>query len=480
MRCRYEIELREIMESIGTYSRAVAILAVIGIAHLSGPPAFAADADTVRILFTNVNVFDGTSEKLAKGQSVLVEGNLIEQVGPGIAAPSGATVIDGGGRTLMPGLIESHVHFNLVNTMVKLSDAEAARWDEIGLMITANARDFLMDGYTTVRDACGSSNAIAKAIDRGDVIGPRFYASGACISPTSGHGDWRGANRRVPGEIRSHAEKLGIITLADSPDAIREAVRLNFSNGATQIKLFAGGGVSSELDPLWSQAYTQAELEAAVEAAEFFDTYVMTHAYTDRSIASAIDAGVKSIEHGQMASAKTVKRMAEKGVYWSLNTAGLNPDIFKVPNYASGPVREKVEAFMKGAEHLVEYIEKYKPKIVHNVDSVLMPIGSARTQRDHEKWYFANLLGNHAMLVSATSTAGELMQMTGRRNPYPHKLGVIEAGAYADILLVDGNPLEDLSVIGANPKWFDAEPRGEGFDTMPLIMKDGVIYKNEL
>ena len=352
--------------------------------------------------------------------------------------------------------------------------------EEIGLMIAANARDFLMDGYTTVRDACGSSDAVRQAIDRGDIIGPRFYASGACISPTSGHGDWRSARQRVADGGRSNVEDLGIVTIADDPDAMREAVRLNLSNGATQIKLFAGGGVSSVLDPLWSHAYTQAELEAAVEAAEFFDTYVTVHAYTDRSINAAIDAGVKGIEHGQMAKEATVKRMADEGIYWALNTAGLTPDLLKVPNYAAGPVREKVEYFFEESKNLAEYVKKYKPKIVHNVDSVLLSKTAARSHRDFEKHYFGSLFGNHAMLVSATSTAGEYMQLTGRRNPYPGKLGVIEEGAYADILIVDGNPLEDLSVLGANPKWFDAEPRGEGIETIRVIVKDGMIYKNTL
>ena len=163
-----------------------------------------------------------------------------------------------------------------------------------------------------------------------------------------------------------------------------------------------------------------------------------------------------------------------------INTAGLNTDIFNVPNYATGPVREKVEAFMEGAKNMAEYIKKYNPKIVHNVDSVLMPMRQARIQRDHEKWFFANMFGNHAMLVSATSTSGELAQLTGRRNPYPNRFGIISEGAYADILIVDGNPLKDLSVIGANEKWFDAEPREEGHETIKVIMKDGKIYKNTL
>ena len=129
---------------------------------------------------------------------------------------------------------------------------------------------------------------------------------------------------------------------------------------------------------------------------------------------------------------------------------------------------------------MVEYIKKHKPKIVHNVDTVLSTIEFGRAHRDFEKFYFAKLFGNHAFLVAATSTGGELAQLTKRRNPYPHKLGVIEAGAYADILIVDGNPLEDLSCLGANEQWFDAPPRDRGFDTINLIMKDGKIYKNTI
>lgn len=239
---------------------------------------------------------------------------------------------------------------------------------------------------------------------------------------------------------------------------MRAAARRNFADGATFLKLMAGGGVSSELDPLWSHAYTQAELEAAVEAAEFFDTYVMVHAYTDRSVRSAIDAGVKVIDHGQMMSGDTVALLAEKGVFWSVNVAGMDPDLLTHPNYSSGPIRPKVEAFHEGSKDMVRHIKKHRPKIVFNVDTVLSTMDQARAQRDFEKHLFAEWFGNHALLVALTSTPGEMAKLTGRRNAYPDAaLGVIEPGAYADILLVDGNPLEDVSAIGANEKWFDAE-----------------------
>ncbi len=322
---------------------------------------------------------------------------------------------------------------------------------------------------------------LRELVDAGKVDGPRIYAAGAAIGPTSGHGDWRNpAQRTFEGLPQDLGNRLNLSYLADGKDQIRKASRLNFAHGASFLKLMAGGGVSSELDPLWSIAYSVDEMKAAVEAASYFDTYVTVHAYTDKTVNMALDAGVKSLEHGQMVSEETVKRITDDGIFWALNVAGLDPQLLGHPNYAMPTVKPKLEAYLKGSANLVTYIKKYKPKIVHNVDTVLSTIGFGRSHRDFEKYFFAKLFGNHAFLVAATSTGGELAQLTGKRNPYPGKLGVIEKGAYADILVVDGNPLEDLSVLGASPQWFDAKPRERGFETIRVIMKDGKFYKNTL
>lgn len=449
---------------------------------ISATGSIAQDEPKPQTLFINCNVFDGKSDKLDRNKRVLVEGNLIKTIGDAdLKATADAKVVNCGGRTLMPGLIDSHVHLNITGLFVTFAQGEYADWDGIGAMAVANARDYLMDGYTTVRDACGQGDAMKKLIDKGVLVGPRIYPSGACIGPQSGHTDWRSPRARAQGGDLALVQQLNIAVVADGVDEIRKAVRRNLSFGAAQIKLTVGGGVSSELDPLWSVGYSVKEIKAAVDAAKFYDTYVFVHAYTDKTVSDALDAGVKVIDHGQLVSEETVKRMVEQGVIWSLNTAGFSPKLFEHPNFAPGtPSGAKLAIAHEGAKNLIELIKKYKPKVVHNVDTVLSTIEQGRAHRDFEKYQFADWFGNHAMLVSATSTGGELAQLTGKRNPYPGKLGVIDGGAYADILVVDGNPLEDLSVLGAKSKWFDAEPRNEGHETIRIIMKDGKIYKNTL
>jgi len=449
---------------------------------LVGAVANAQDELPPQTLFTNVHIWDGTSDGITKSINVLVEGNVIKKLRVDTSdVHSDAVVIDAPGMVLMPGLINSHTHLNLTGLFYTYADGQSAQWSQIGAMAAANARDQFMDGFTTIRDTCGMDDGLQKLIDQGIVVGPRIYTAGACISPTSGHGEARAPNQRKPGTDPSYLEQLGVIEIADSPDQIRAASRRNFSNGAHFLKLMAGGGISSVIDPLWSVAFTTEELESAVEAAEFFDTYVMVHAYTDRTVNMAIDAGVRVVDHGQMVTEDTVKKIVENNIYWVTNLSALDPDLLAHPNFSSGPVRTKLEKFQNESDNLVSYIKKHKPKHVFGVDVVLSPIMLGRNSRDFEKHIFADWFGNHAALVAMTSTPGEMALLTGRRNPYPDaKLGVIEEGAYADILIVDGNPLDDISVIGGKEKWFDAEPRGEGVDTIRVIMKDGKVYKNTL
>jgi imidazolonepropionase-like amidohydrolase len=456
------------------------LLIVLGLALTAGQ-ALAADTQPPQTLFTNVNIFNGTEDKLYENHQVLVEGNLIRAISADeIETRAGATVIDGGGRTLMPGLIDSHSHLNMnadggVNTM------EGMRWDEIASRSAAQAQEWLADGFTTMRDMGGTANGLKKTIDAGMLDGPRIYPSGSYISQTAGHGDiFLGSQNQFPKQ--SNYYRLGVTQVVDGVDEVRRAVRRNFAEGASQIKVMIGGGISSEKGPLFAAQFTDAEIAATVEEAAARDSYVAVHVYQDAHVRRALELGVKSIEHGQFITEETARLIKEKGAFIAPFTAGITSEAFLHPAYAvpGTPQYIKGKEFQRDSKNFVDIIKKVQPKLVMAVDIVFLTGAPARSARDFEKFAFARFFGNLQALRSMTSVPGELAALTGRNNPYPGKLGVIEKGALADILLVDGNPLEDITVLGANPKYLDAEPRGRGIDTIHLIMKDGKIYKNTL
>jgi imidazolonepropionase-like amidohydrolase len=414
---------------------------------------------------------------------VLVTGNLISQVSDeplSVIASTNMTIIDGGGRTLMPGLIDSHSHFNM-NADGGVSAMEGMRWDEIGARAAAAAQEWLADGFTTIRDMGGMASGLKKTIDAGMLDGPRIYPSGSYVSQTAGHGDIiLGSQNQFPSE--SNYYRLGISQMADGPDAVRKAVRRNFAEGASQIKIMMGGGISSEKGPLFAPQFTDAEVIAAVEEAAARDTYVATHIYQDHHIRRALELGVMSIEHGQFISEETAILLKEKGAFIAPFIGGMSPEAFQHPAYAvpGTPQYIKGKEFQEDSAKFIEIMKKVQPNIVVAVDIVFLAGENARRGRDFEKFAFARAFGNLQALRSMTSIAGELAQLTGKSNPYPHKLGVIEEGAYADILVVDGNPLEDITVLGANEKYLDAPARTRGIPTIRVIMKDGKIYKNTL
>jgi len=433
-------------------------------------------------LFTNVMVFDGTTDKLLK-RDVLVEDNLIKTVSKealAVIQTDNVTIIDGQGMTLMPGLIDCHTHFNLLMEG-GLDKLEAARWDRIGAVAAHGAQEWLADGFTTVRDMGGQSNGLKKTIDAGMLEGPRIYPSCSYISQTSGHGDLLLESTIDP--KTSNMVRLGIAQLADGEDAVRAAARRNFANGASQLKVMVGGGVSSEKGPLFAAQYTDAEILAAVEEAKVRDTYVAVHVYQDDHIKRALNLGVMSIEHGQFISEESALLLKEKGAFIAPYIAGvLSDELFTHPVYGKegSTQNTKAKEMKRDAINFVETIKKVQPNVAFAIDVVMETGQNARKHRDHDKWIFADAFGNYAALKAMTSGGGGLMALTGRNNPYPGKLGVIEEGALADILIVDGNPLEDISVLGANPKWFSAPDRPQGHESIKLIMKDGKIYKNTL
>ena len=394
-----------------------------------------------------------------------MRGNKIESIatGPIPTDPSAATVlIDGGGRTLMPGLIDMHWHTMMVRpTPAQLLTADIGY---LNLVAGAEATDTLMRGFTTVRDVGGPAFGLKRAIDEGAVAGPRIFPSGAMITVTSGHGDFRQPFEvpRTLGAPQSRGEQLGAAMIADSPDEVRVRVREQLMLGASQIKLTAGGGVASPHSPLDVSTFTEAELRAAVEAADNWGTYVTVHAYTPASIQRAIAAGVKCIEHGHLMDEPTAKLIAEKGIWLSTQAF---PDEMADAFPPGSSERAKALEVFAGTDRTFALAKKYKIKTAFGTDILF---SESLAQRQGEllakwtRWYTAA-----ETLVMATETNAELLALSGKRNPYPGKLGVVEEGALADLLLVDGDPITDIKLI-EDPKH------------LLVIMKDGMIYKNAL
>ncbi|MCY0992567.1 amidohydrolase family protein [Nannocystis sp. ILAH1] len=454
-------------------SRALRILGVLavlafaatqlGLAHspqpAPGPSAVAAPARLT--LFQDVRIFDGRRATLSAPSHVLVRDKVIERISTApIAAEPGTTVIPAAGRVLMPGLSDMHWHVMLVRPT-----PAAILTNDIGytnLQAAAEATATLMRGFTTVRDMGGPSFALKQAIDDGLLPGPRIYPSGAMITVTSGHGDFRQLSElpRTLGGPVSRSEQIGGSAVADSPDEVRLRAREQFMRGATQIKLTAGGGVASPFSPLDVSTFTQEELRAAVEAAQNWGTYVCTHAYTSATIQGSIAAGVKCIEHGHLMDDATARLMAQKGVWLSTQ-----PFLDLSGAAALGPVEQaKMRQVVSGTDRVYTLAKKYGIKTAFGTD-ILFSEALAERQgamlADLTRWYTPA-----EALIMATSTNAELLAMSGPRNPYPGKLGVVTEGALADLLLVDGDPLQDIRLV--------ADP-GRNF---LVIMKDGVIYKN--
>jgi imidazolonepropionase-like amidohydrolase len=443
------------------FVRSVALAASLG--SICGA-ATAQPAAAGATLFQDVRIYDGTGKSLSAPSSVLVRGNVIERVSRApiaIDPNAGVVVVDGGGRTLMPGLIDAHWHTLLVRPrFTELLTVDVGYLNALG---AAEASATLMRGFTTVRDMGGPSFGLKRAIDEGALPGPRIYPSGAMISVTSGHGDFRSSWEvpRTIGTPASRGEQVGAAMIADGPQEVTVRVREQLMQGATQIKLTAGGGVSSPHSPIDVSTFTEAELRAAVEAAANWGTYVTVHAYTPAAIQRAIAAGVQCIEHGHLMDDATARMMAEKGVWLSMQPL---PDEL-AEGFPPGSVqRAKAVEVFAGTARTYELAKKYGLKTAWGTD-VLFSAALARQQgallAKISTWFTPA-----EVLAQATGTNARLLALSGNRNPYPGKLGVVEEGALADLLLVDGNPLENIALV--------ADPARNFL----VIMKDGVIYKN--
>lgn len=415
------------------------------------------------VLITNVKVWDGNADDVYESD-VLIENNMIKQVAKNISTSDSTEVIDGKGGYLLPGFIDAHTHMALIAPFDQLENEYTGVY--VGAAGGQMAENMLMRGFTTVRDAGGASIGIQRAIDDGWFPGPRIFSSGAFVTQTSGHLDMRdrtNTHHHFGGE-HSHAERIGHFYAVDGADEMLAAVRQNFRNGATQIKLATNGGISAIYSPLDINQFTDEELEAARKATESFESYFMVHAYYDTAVSRAIDFGARSIEHGHMMTEESIKKMAENDVYLVVEALMSMAD---APPQFTPDQKEKFNLMKASFANLIKYAKKYNLKIAFGSDVFLSK--EAYKGQALEWTARSKIFSPLEILKQATTTGAELVALSGPRNRYKEgKLGVVEAGAYADLVIANKNPLDDITVL--------SDPD----NTLRLIMKDGVIYKNIL
>ena len=446
----------------GFVAGAAAALAAFGRSvHADAQPAPATPPRG--ILFTNFRLFDGKSGALRGGLRLLVEGNRIKTIATGdLTAAEGVRVIDCGGRVIMPGLIDAHWH-----SMFAALPLQRLLTEDIGyiyLAAGAEAKRTLLRGFTTVRDLGGPAFPLKRAIDEGLLPGPRIYPSGAMITTTGGHGDMRPLSDlpRRPGGPLTALEQTGASMIADSADEVRLRVREQLLQGASQIKLVGGGGVSSPRSPLDMSTFSEGQLRAGMETAGDWNTYATVHAYAPNTIQRAIAAGAKCIEHAHLMDEATAKLMADKGIWLSIQPFVGDED--SVP--LTGPSQARMLQVIASTDTAYTLAKTHGIKTAFGSDLLFSDTLTARqgVMLTHlTRWY-----ANPDILTMATATNAELMALSSFRNPYPGKLGVIEEGALADLLLIDGNPIENVQLI-ANPD-----------KSFLVIMKDGKIYKDAI
>jgi imidazolonepropionase-like amidohydrolase len=414
------------------------------------------------MLLTNLRFFDGTSLAMQTGRDILIEGGRIAALPAAGTGPAEADVIDCGGRAATPGLIDCHWHA----TLVSVSQVVALTQDIafVHLVAGQEAGATLMRGFTTVRDTGGPVFGLKLAIDRGVVTGPRIYPSGAMISQTSGHGDFRllSALPRMEGDV-DYTERAGVAAIADGHDEVLRRTREQLMRGASQIKIMAGGGVSSLYDPLDTAQFLEEEMRAAVRAAADWGTYVCAHVYTPEGIQRSLRAGVKSIEHGQLADTETIRMMREEGAWWSIQPFLADEDA----NPRTDPIQRAKQ--LEVAEGTVRAFEEGRAEGVNmafGTDILMNPGGSRSQGRQLAK--LIRFMPPLEALRMATGAAGDLLALSGARAPYEGALGVIAEGALADILVWDGDPETTLDFL--------ADPE----TNLRLVMKGGRVFKEQL
>jgi len=415
-------------------------------------------------LITNCRIFDGESPELIEGMSVLIEGNKISRIEPDLPAPDGTTTLDARGKTLIPGLID--VHWHSMFCFWPVSKVMSSDFGLLSIHAAKAAGQTLMRGFTTVRDVGGNCFPIAKATDAGVIDGPRVYPSGAYLSQTSGHGDFRGpldvpANDDTP---LDYIQRTGHTLVADGVPEVIKRTREVLRMGATQIKTMAGGGVTSLYDYLDVSEYTFEELKAIVDVAKTWNTYVAAHIFTDDAIQVAIRAGIKSIEHGNLIEKKeTLQMMRDSDAWLSAQPILNDEDALKFEDPFS---TQKFLTVTDGTDRTYTLAKEVGVNIAFGTDCLFDPDSMVRQGKMLAK--LTRWFSPYEALKMATHDNAQLVKLCGPRDPYPGELGVVKVGALADLILVEGNPLENLDLVS------------DAATNFAMIMKDGKVYKNTL
>ncbi len=405
-------------------------------------------------LFKNFEMLDPETDALQGGLQLLVEGNRIKDVGKSIKAAN-ATVVDCGKKTLMPGLIDSHVH-------VTLSEVFIRQLENIPLtLMTARAADLMLGmlnrGFTSVRDTGGADWGLREATEKWLLPGPRLFIAGKALGPTGGHSDGR---RRTDSGGPCHCCNAMRFTMgvADGVTDVRRAVREEMRQGADHIKIMMSGGVASPYDPLHSMQFSPDEVAAAVEEAHAFGRYVCAHAYTPEAITRAAHAGVRTIEHGNLVDEASAKLMASKDMYLVANLVTYYEMKEKAAAFGMGPeMLEKNDIVIEGALRSLEICKRAGVKVAYGTDL----LGQLQVEQSREFLIRSEVQSPIEIIRAATLIGAEILRQEG-------KLGCVKPGAFADILVIDGNPLKDLGCL-----------QGQGRH-LSAIMKDGRFHKNTL
>ena len=408
-----------------------------------------------QILFRNLNLLDPRWNEARAGYEVLVEGDLIKEVSSKPIKAAKAQVVDCGKRTLMPGLIDCHVH-------VFLSEVNIRNLESVPLtLMTARAADLMKGmidrGFTTVRDTGGADWGIKAAVDAGLIAGPRLFISGRAIGPTGGHSDSR-RRTDIGAPCGCCNAMVYCMALADGADEVRKLVREQMRQGADQVKIMCSGGVASPYDPLDSLQFSEAEIAAATDEAKNFGRYVLAHAYTPEAITRAVTNGVRTIEHGNLIDAKSAKLLKSTGGYMVANLVTYFVMKEKAAQFGmTADMLAKNDIVLDGALRSLEICKAAGVKVGYGSDL----LGQLQIEQSREFMFRAEVLKPLEIIRQATTVGAEVLRQEG-------KLGIVEPGAFADLIVVDGNPLKKLELFldqGAH---------------LPVIMKAGKFHKNAL